>query len=179
MDNTNALHDPWNYFFTVLAAVLAVLITIFYNNRSRKRAEKVNIFTSLFSEREEIGHGFQFVAAINAVPIVFYSNKKILLHYSNFLKFHFANDVDNARLELFDLLREMAADLNYKDIGQNSLLNRAFYPNTLIGRNRAQDMANWLYIRDHEKQYSEYWGFLNGSEAPGNSPPQADAPKDI
>lgn len=119
----------WLQIITIIAVflspIVAVLITVWYQNRKEKRGTKINLFMTLVSTRDQVPVDYSYVLALNRIDVVFHKQKDILRlwhEYYDILGQKVVDDVarrrDHKRIEL---LSAMAKHLGYGDLQQISL----------------------------------------------------------
>lgn len=103
----------------LVAPIVAVVIGQFLQTRSKKREDKMHIFTVLMNTRAFVWTK-ESVEALNMIDIVFVNDKKVREAWANLLDSYNSNEVSEQmgekRLKLRNkLLEEMAHCLGYKD----------------------------------------------------------------
>lgn len=123
----------------------------------RKYQNKVNVFFMLFGNRHARGFNEDFVIHMNAVPMVFNENLRVIGHYDKYIKNHIDiktnSDVALKNLDsnLCDLLLEMAKDIGYESLTTETILN-PFYPDASF----LYHYANYASNKRHVDGSSEY-----------------------
>ena len=103
----------------IVAPIVAVVIGQFLQTRSKKREDKMRIFTVLMNTRAFVWTK-ESVEALNMIDVVFANDKKVRTAWANLLDSYNSNEnseqMANKRMTLkYKLLEEMACCLGYKD----------------------------------------------------------------
>ncbi len=106
----------------LIGPIIAVLITIWAQSRSEKRAAKLNLFIALVAERRQLTTISPTLAkALNTIDVVFADSPKVtaLWHkYYVLLSQSYSEERGHTWLEL---LQAMGVELNYSNLTQTSL----------------------------------------------------------
>ena len=103
----------------IVAPIVAVVIGQFLQTRSKKREDKMRIFTVLMNTRIYLWTE-KSVEALNMIDIVFVNDKKVRAAWAELSNAYNSSEesaqMDNKRMMLkYKLLEEMAHCLGYKD----------------------------------------------------------------
>jgi hypothetical protein len=125
----------WLQFSTIVVAVIspiiAVVITIWYQNRSAKRNAQMNLFMDLVSFRDYLHLPWQYFVALNRIDVVFHREDKIRQLWHEYYDLiqqpqtdHIVNLVQEKRVSL---ISQIAKHLGYHNIDQ-IFLQRYYQP---------------------------------------------------
>lgn len=124
---------------SVLSGLLATLITLWVQRRTRKYDSKFKIFETLMSCR------YNFLAednikALNSIDVIFYEDEKVRTAFENFVKEALKTPDMSPDLhgKYLKLLEEIAIPLKLKNIRWDSI-NNAYCPNGLIDKITEED----------------------------------------
>lgn len=125
----------------ILSGIFATVVTLWWQNKSQIKQEKIRIFKILMSTRYDISTE-ESVAALNMIDVVFYKSSKVRTVWREF------NDVtkqpeSNTKAQAISdkhlgLLEVIAEDIGYKEIRWEDI-KQYYYPVGLS--NRRQDEA--------------------------------------
>jgi hypothetical protein len=108
----------------VVGPIVAVLITLWHQNRTQKRGAKERLFLTLMAHRRVMPPTFDWTNALNLIDVVFDEHEKVLE------KWHEFYDIVNAPPPVdwtrwnhtyIQLLSEMAKVLGYKNLEQTQI----------------------------------------------------------
>lgn len=143
--------------------LVAIVVSIWFQNRKEKRQAKMDIFKDLIAFRKQYPIPMKFVAALNQIDIMFHKDKKVVSAWKDY--YNALNpkspESKNAENKFLDLLDEMAKSLVYKNLKQTTYSD--FYS--------PQQFSNEVVSR--EELYNEVMRVLKGSTNFGiQVPPQ-------
>lgn len=129
----------------VLSGILATIITLFWQDYSRKKANKSDIFNILMAYRFKISE-YESVKALNSVQVIFYHNRNVQMAWKNFKQETDRIPFDNKRIEdtYIRLLEEVGKACGYKKIKWDEIKDY-YYPSGLseeINENQRLRKAN-------------------------------------
>ena len=132
----------------LVSGLLATVVTIWWQKRSRKYTLKLKIFETMMSYRYMI-HAEESVKAINSIDVVFYEDEKVRKALSAFLnetakKPDFNPQIEDKHLKL---LEEMAKALKLKSIHWDDI-KQSYYPNELAQKNQDEEMLRKLQVQN-------------------------------
>ena len=139
----------------LISPVIAVAITLWYNDVKEKKRQKMNLFLTLIAERKTFPIPTKFVNSLNMIDVVFHGNKKVITAWKAlFDAYHIQPFVmEIADRKLLDLLDAMAKSLNYNDIKQTDF--DSFYEPRLFSNQRAfQETLNQEILRVYKNSES-------------------------
>jgi len=133
-----------NVFAILLSPVIAVSITLWYQNRSEKRKTKRELFFTLMKHRNSIHIPPEYVEALNKIDVVFYNQEKIItLWVQYFDNLSSANPNLSKRGHLhIDLLSAIAKHLGYENLKQTQIdryYEPQLYQNQLLRQQEISD----------------------------------------
>lgn len=121
----------------IFSPIIAVLITIFYQNRKDKRMAKMNLFLTLIANRGlSVTDVTQpYVNALNTIDVVFHNSPKVLSAWAKYYELANNQMVNSQLLEhaRIDLLTTMAKELGYDSLKQTDI-EKYYYPQGLYDR---------------------------------------------
>ncbi|MCE5236698.1 MAG: hypothetical protein LLF87_11700 [Eubacteriales bacterium] len=139
----------------LLSGVLATGITILYQKRAFKHAEKVKIFETVMSYRYRY-YCEENVRALNTIDVVFHNNREVRAAWKAFL-----DETDkvpvvdqNIMDKLVKLLEEMARAVGYKKINWDNI-KKYYYPNGLSNQIMNEEMLKHLQVKQLQGQSDE------------------------
>lgn len=113
----------------LVGPIIAVVITILYQNRAAKQEAKMQIFMDLVSFRHHNPAPWQFVVALNRIDVVFHKEEEVcrLWHkYYDLTRLESSPSVSEQMAETrTELISAIAKSLGYKNIDQ-IYLNRYY-----------------------------------------------------
>lgn len=103
----------------LFSPVIAVLVTLWYQNRKEKRLAKLNLFLTLFAYRGLTTNPNR-LTSLNSIEVVFHRHHKVILAWHKLFESLHQRDLVNVdvtwRILHLDLLSEMAQTLGYQKI---------------------------------------------------------------
>ena len=142
------LTDVLTILAILLSPLIAVIITLWYNDRQEKQKAKIELFMTLLANRKTYPVPIEFVNSLNTIDVVFHKSEKVISAWKNlFSEYH--NEPFQITLvnrKLLDLLDAMAKDLGYIDIRQTDF--DSFYSPCLFENQRQyQESVNKELLR--------------------------------
>jgi Family of unknown function (DUF6680) len=105
-----------------LSPIIAVLLTIWYQNRQSRRFAKMNLFIDLVSFRHHIPLPWQYTVALNRIDVIFHKQNDIrhLWHeyYDLICKDQILDVPDRVNEKKIALISRIANHLGYNNIDQ-------------------------------------------------------------
>lgn len=116
----------WLQFSTVIVAfispVIAVIITIWYQNRQSHRNAQMQILIEILSFRDYVPLPWSYVAALNRIDIVFHKQKDICHKWHEYYELTDQEQVGNVpkllKEKKVSLISAIAQHLGYKGVDQ-------------------------------------------------------------
>ncbi len=147
-----------------LSGLLATLITLWVQRKTRKYNSKFKIFETLMSYRYNIV-AEDNVRALNSIDVIFYKNEKVRKAFEDFL-----NEVlkkPDTNPEYFDkylrLLEEMAVVLDLKNIRWDCI-KRMYYPIGLSDKINEENELRKMLLQNATENYQNMIAYQNNSE---------------
>ena len=114
------MENMWVVILTALCSgLVATFITLWWQGKSDKKQEKIEVFKTLMSKRYDLTDP-ACVDAINRIDVVFYSSKEVRKAWKEFYEATNApageKKNDNIRKKYLRLLEEIAKCVGYKNI---------------------------------------------------------------
>jgi Family of unknown function (DUF6680) len=108
--------------------IIAVGITLWWQNRKEKRDAKLRLFTTLMAHRKSMPPSYDFVAALNLIDVVFANHERVV-HLWHELYTLFQNPMasETQNHKYIELLSEMASVLGYRKLKQTDI-DKFYYP---------------------------------------------------
>jgi hypothetical protein len=130
--------DDWAMkdYLTIIALIagpaIAVIITLWHQNRTAKREAKQKLFLDLMSRRKTFSPTQEWVNALNLIDVVYADNHTIIDHWHSLYQVVFAKPWNQERYAhtYLDLLSAMAKDLGYKGLTQTDI-DKFYAPDVL------------------------------------------------
>lgn len=132
----------------VLSGVFATIVTLWWQNKSRIKQEKVRIFTILMSKRYDIA-AEESVEALNMIDVVFYKSSKVRTVWREFNDTTKLPESNTKAQAISDkhlrLLEVIAEDIGYKEIRWEDI-KQYYYPVGLSDRKRDEAVLRRVQI---------------------------------
>jgi len=112
-----------NILAVITGPVLAVIITLCYQNRKEKRGDKIRLFLSLMAHRKSTPPTFERVNSLNLIDVVFADHPKVLQLWHEYYDLLHTQPSNYEQWEHkhIDMLSEMAQALGYKKLKQTEI----------------------------------------------------------
>jgi len=114
----------------ILGPIIAVIVTLIYQNYKAKRNDREHLFKVLMVNRKAYPPDREWIKALNVIPIYFANNKKILsmwYQYYNLLN-ETGDNIDKMRGHAYlELLSGIALSLGYKNLQQTDI-DKYYFP---------------------------------------------------
>jgi hypothetical protein len=125
----------WLQFTTIcvvlLSPIIAVLITLWHQNRQTKRNAKMQLFMDLVSFRDHVPFTWQYVVALNRIDVVFHKQEDILRIWHEYYDLILQPQTEIVKGQVKEktvaLISEIAKHLGYHNIDQ-IFLQRYYQP---------------------------------------------------
>lgn len=132
----------------ILSGVFATIITLWWQNKSHIKQEKVKIFTTLMSKRYEISSE-ESVDALNMIDVIFYTSPKVRTAWKQFQDAANSPDSPTKAQVINDkhlkLLEMMAEEIGYRNIRWDDI-KEYYYPVGLSERKRDEAVLRKVQI---------------------------------
>jgi hypothetical protein len=132
------------------SAVIAVVITLWWQERKEKRDAKIRLFTTLMAYRKSYPVSYEWAQSLNLIDVVFADSPKVLDRWHKY----FDNLEDknpaavNRRVHIYlELMSEMAKELKFSNLQQTDI--DKFYVPQLHGdwaNMQAEINTEWLRV---------------------------------
>jgi hypothetical protein len=108
---------------TALGPVLAVMITLWHQERSQRRNAEERLFITLMAHRKLFPPAHEWVRALNLIEVVYSRHPKVIDAWHSFYDYIHVNPIDAKQFEHrhLNLLSEMAIVLGYKNLKQTDI----------------------------------------------------------
>lgn len=110
---------------TLLSPVIAVLVTLWWQNRKEKRDQKAQLFLKLMAHRKTWPPSVQWTDSLNTIDVVFFDDPKVLdlwhRHYEGLCNLSTMPNPQVVQHLYLEMLFEMAKTLGYKSLQQTDI----------------------------------------------------------
>ena len=135
--------------------IIAVGITLWWQNRKEKRDAKIRLFTTLMAQRKTTPPTYEWVQALNLIDVVFARDRSVVeLWHELFHLFESRERTQTQDHKYIELLSEMASVLGYHKSKQTDI-DKFYYPQSyidaLLAQNEAQ--AEWLRVLKNTEHF--------------------------
>jgi hypothetical protein len=140
----------------ILGPIIAVAITLWWQNRKEKRDAKLRLFISLMAQRKTTPPTYEWVQALNLIDVVFAKDRRVVeLWHELFQLFENRERTQTQDHKYIELLSEMASVLGFRKLQQTDI-DKFYYPQSyvdaLLAQNKAQ--AEWLRVLENTERFS-------------------------
>lgn len=135
-----------NIIAVLLSPIIAVLVTLYLQNRSEKLKNKMQIFNILIRSRHQVITE-DMVSAYNMIDVVFFNDTKVRKLWREYYELLGNNAVNyqNKEDKRLELIHEMAKVLGYGKAINHIDITRVYYPTGLaVKTQRNEDTADEL-----------------------------------
>jgi hypothetical protein len=117
------MKDIINIIAVIVGPIVAVCITLWYQDRKEKRDAKIRLFTMLMAHRKSNPPTFELVNGLNLIDVVFSQHRKIVDLWHEYYDMLSQKPINwqIAESKYLDLLANMARDLGYKNLLQTDI----------------------------------------------------------
>jgi len=139
----------------LFSPVIAVCITLWWQNRKEKRDAKIRLFTTLMAQRKTTPPTYDWVQALNLIDVVFAKDEEVVrLWHELYALFQNPQRTQTQDHKYIELLSEMASVLGYRKLKQTDI-DKFYYPQSyidaLLAQNEAQ--AQWLRVLKNTEHF--------------------------
>jgi hypothetical protein len=155
-------------FFTILAAVGASLLTLWWQARKEKRDAKVRVFTTLMMHRKANPPTFDWVNALNLIDIVFADDEDVLDQWHALYAILCNKPQVGSEIHqhtYINMLSEMAKVLGYKKLQQTDI-DKFYSPEVYATQAAATQELNILVRAFFENINSYFLAQQNAAQSP-------------
>ncbi|MDQ7818353.1 MAG: hypothetical protein RDU14_15100 [Melioribacteraceae bacterium] len=114
-----------NIIAILLSPVIAVCITLWYQNYRLKRNDKMELFLTLMANRKTFPPPYSVVNGLNTIDVVFHQHSSVLIlwhqYYDSLHQKAEVVDWERQNHIYLDMLTEMARVLHYKNLKQTEI----------------------------------------------------------
>ena len=148
MDSSNTTLNFINIIAILLSPIIAVCITLWYQNYKSKRNDKINLFLTLMANRKTFPRPYTVVNSLNTIDVVFHKHNSVLnLWHQYYDSLHQKAEIVDWEKQnhlYLDMLTEMARILGYKNLKQTEI--DKFYTPIAFGQQYeiSQELQNEL-----------------------------------
>lgn len=145
-----------NIIAMITGPVMAVLITLWHQQRSEERNHKYTLFRTLMKRRRGLNQ--DWVDALNLIDVVFYDNQEIVnsWHLYHEMLYRQERDHEEENRKYLDLLHSIALSLGYKKVKQTDI-DRFYEPIGLEEQkmlNEALQKEQLTYLQNSNQSFS-------------------------
>jgi hypothetical protein len=142
-------------FAILFGPIIAVGITLWWQNRKEKRDAKIRLFTTLMAQRKTTPPTYDWVQALNLIDVVFAKDRRVVeLWHELYQLFQNPQRTQTQDHKYIELLSEMASVLGYRRLQQTDI-DKFYYPQSyieaLLAQNEAQ--AEWLRVLKNTEHF--------------------------
>ena len=139
----------------LLGPVVAVCITLWWQNRKERRDAKRHLFMTLMAQRKTAPPTYEWVQALNLIDVVFAKDKRVVqLWHELYGLFQNPQRTQTQDHKYIELLSEMASVLGFRKLQQTDI-DKFYYPQSyidaLLAQNKAQ--AEWLRVLENTEHF--------------------------
>jgi uncharacterized protein DUF6680 len=123
MDRPTTVIEVVTVIALVAGPVIAVLITLWYQRRTDKRAAKERLFITLMAHRKSFSPAPDWTNALNLIDVVYADNPTIVQHWHSLYDILIQTPMNMQRYtyQYLELLSAMAESLGYHSIKQTDI----------------------------------------------------------
>lgn len=123
MDMTLKLVDVLTIVALITGPIVAVLITLWHQDRKQKVDARQRLFITLMAHRKSFPISRDWAQALNLIDVVFSGHPKVVAAWHSFYDYIHVKPMDNKQFEHrhVELLSEMAQVLGYNDLKQTDI----------------------------------------------------------
>lgn len=105
---------------TLFGPIIAVIITLWHQERSKRRDMEQRLFVTLMAHRKSFPPPVEWVNALNLIDVVFFDRRKVLTAWRDLYDYFHVKPMDLRQLnhKSVALLTEIAKELGYKNLQQ-------------------------------------------------------------
>ena len=131
---------------SLISGLLASVLTLWWQDKSRIKNKKMQIFETLMAGRYMV-FSQESVNAMNSIDVIFYKDEKVRQAYKDFINETEKKPETNPNIgdKYLKLLEEMAKVLGYENIHWDDI-KRSYYPNGLADKTREETMLRKMLI---------------------------------
>jgi hypothetical protein len=135
--------------------IIAVSITLWWQNRKEKHDAKLRLFVTLMAQRKTTPPTYDWVQALNLIDVVFAKDRRVVqLWHELFHLFENRERTQTQDHKYIELLSEMASVLGFRKLQQTDI-DKFYYPQSyidaLLAQNEAQ--AEWLRVLKNTEHF--------------------------
>ncbi len=132
----------------LVGPIVAVCITLWWQDRKERRDAKRRLFTTLMAHRKSLPRSYEFVAALNLIDVVFAKDKRVVqLWHQLYDLYQNPQPTEAQNHKYIELLSEMASVLGYRKLKQTDI-DKFYTPiahaQAFIAQTEAQE--EWLRV---------------------------------
>jgi hypothetical protein len=123
MDRPTMVIEVVTVIALVAGPVIAVLITLWYQSRTEKRAAKERLFVTLMAHRKSFPPAPDWTSALNLIDVVYADSPEIVRHWHALYDTlnQFPINTQRYNHQYIELLSAMATSLRYRSIQQTDI----------------------------------------------------------
>ena len=135
----------------IFGPVIAVCITLWWQDRKEKRDAKRNLFMTLMAQRKTTPPSYGWVQGLNLIDVVFAEDREVVrLWHELFQLFENRERTQTQDHKYIELLSAMASVLGYRQLQQTDI-DKFYTPQTYVDALNAQNKAQAEWLRVLEK----------------------------
>src|SRR5438876_5099234 len=128
--------------------VVAVGITLWWENRKEKREAKLRLFTALMAHGKSMPLSYEFTAALNLIDVVFAKDERVVqLWHELYALYQNPLRSETQNHKYIELLSEMASVLGFRKLKQTDI-DKFYFPQSHAEALKAQIewQTEWLRV---------------------------------
>jgi hypothetical protein len=135
--------------------IIAVCITLWWQNRKERRDAKRQLFMTLMAHRKSMPLSYEFVAALNLIDVVFAKDQRVVqLWHELYALYQNPQITETQNHKYIELLSEMASVLGFRKLKQTDI-DKFYYPRGHADALNAQIewQTEWLRVLKNTEHF--------------------------
>lgn len=140
----------------IIGPIVAVAITLWWQQRKEKRDSKMRLFIALMAHRKSIPPTYEWVSALNLIDVIFAGHTKVIsLWHELFNMYNNPSTEESQNRKKLELLSQMASDLGFAKLQQIEI-DQFHCPSehTAQIKANAETQAEWLRVLKNTSRVS-------------------------
>ena len=156
----------------LVGPIIAVSITLWWQNRKEERDAKRQLFMTLMAHRKSMPPTDDWVVALNLIDVVFADDRRVVESWHELFRlFENRERTQTQDHKYIELLSEMASVLGFRKLQQTDI-DKFYYPQSHAAALNAQSeaQAEWLRVLQNTHHFL-------AERRPANELPTIDPPR--
>ena len=116
------MKDIINIIAIVVGPIVAVAITLWWQDRKEKRDAKLRLFATLMAHRKSFPPSHEWVASLNVIDVVFADHPQVVaLWHELYQIYHNPTATEAQNHKYLELLSQMATVIGFKNLQQTDI----------------------------------------------------------